>query len=650
MTIDDGVAYGEPFQKADASLRFDGAGVRLDGITIVRRRRRHHRRRVRRLGRDLFVQRRRPAHPGRDASPCCAYPQRADVGTGGVSGVRAAGRSTSRATTSGSASTICSSAEEGVGQVTGSLALRGTELTGDVDAASPRLAMTGTGRIALTPRGRCRADVPLPRQLARSVRAALRAEAVAVYDGRRQRLGPHGGRAGRRRSSARRRDGRHARHAAVRLRAEERDADPARARSARQVRVQQLQLVGEDTQLSVSGSVGLHDEQIALRVEGDANLGILQGFFRNVRGSGRAALSAAVNGPLHEPVFSGQRDDHRRPRAPPVASQRARRHQRRDPLRSERRPPRRPDRDDGRRPRAVRRPDRVRRLCARRSERHGPRRGHAPALPGRACARRSTPTSRCAATFEAPTLGGSVTVRNAVWSRRIDPTAGLFDFGGGGSAGPAAPAAGGHGAAALRHPRARAVDAAHREQPGRDIVASADLQLRGTYDRPVRVRPRRGGPRRGHASRGAATRHARHHRLHESRRASSRSSTSRPRRACACRGRPTGHRQRRRHDRSPAAAAQLRSAAARGRRPRAALQRCPARSSDATGVGDVELRARQNPNERQTDILTTRATQLLADAALHRSRHGSSSRHSASTRSSSRHRWSIPTARRRRCG
>jgi autotransporter translocation and assembly factor TamB len=29
-------------------------------------------------------------------------------------------------------------------------------------------------------------------------------------------------------------------------------------------------------------------------------------------------------------------------------------------------------------------------------------------------------------------------------------------------------------------------------------------------------------------------------------------------------------------------------------------------------VGDVELRALQNPNERQTDILTTRATQLLA--------------------------------------
>ena len=38
---------------------------------------------------------------------------------------------------------------------------------------------------------------------------------------------------------------------------------------------------------------------------GAANLGILQGFFRDVRGSGRAELTAAVNGPLQNPLFSG---------------------------------------------------------------------------------------------------------------------------------------------------------------------------------------------------------------------------------------------------------------------------------------------------------------------------------------------------------
>jgi hypothetical protein len=35
--------------------------------------------------------------------------------------------------------------------VTGALTLRGTELSGEVDAASPRLAITATGRIAVTP-------------------------------------------------------------------------------------------------------------------------------------------------------------------------------------------------------------------------------------------------------------------------------------------------------------------------------------------------------------------------------------------------------------------------------------------------------------------------------------------------------------------
>src|SRR5206468_4164517 len=36
MTIEDGVAYGEPFDKASSTLRFDGAGVRLDAVEIVK--------------------------------------------------------------------------------------------------------------------------------------------------------------------------------------------------------------------------------------------------------------------------------------------------------------------------------------------------------------------------------------------------------------------------------------------------------------------------------------------------------------------------------------------------------------------------------------------------------------------------------------
>ena len=110
MTIDDGVAYGEPFEKATASLRFDGTGVRLDGVDGREGRRHDHRRRVRRLGRDLLVQRRRPAHSGR-ADRRARVSARAAVGPRRVHRRAAAARSTRRATTSGSASTICSSAK-----------------------------------------------------------------------------------------------------------------------------------------------------------------------------------------------------------------------------------------------------------------------------------------------------------------------------------------------------------------------------------------------------------------------------------------------------------------------------------------------------------------------------------------------------------
>ena len=41
--------------------------------------------------------------------------------------------------------------DEGIGQLTGRLSLRGDVLTMDVDAASPRLSVTGSGRLALTP-------------------------------------------------------------------------------------------------------------------------------------------------------------------------------------------------------------------------------------------------------------------------------------------------------------------------------------------------------------------------------------------------------------------------------------------------------------------------------------------------------------------
>ena len=192
MTIDNGVAYGEPFQTATASLRFDGTGVRLDGIDIAK-------------GGGTVTG---AAFVGWDSTysfnadgrripmetlSMFAYPRAPLTGlaefTASGSGTFDVPRNDVRFSVND-----MFVADEGVGQVTGTLALRGTELSGQIDAASPRLALTGTGRIALTPQAE--SDIAFrfhDSSLDPYVRA-LRAEAVAVHDRHRERIGPHLGR------------------------------------------------------------------------------------------------------------------------------------------------------------------------------------------------------------------------------------------------------------------------------------------------------------------------------------------------------------------------------------------------------------------------------------------------------------------------
>ena len=230
MTIDDGVGYGEPFQRATSSLRFDGLGVRLDNLALAK-------------GTGAVTG---AAFVGWDSTYSfnadgrripverLAFFALPNAPLSGVAEVTASGSGTFDAPRNDYRFRVNDLfvGEEGVGQVTGTLALRGSELSGEIDAASPRLALTGTGRIALTPQYRLRAHVPVPRHLARSVRAAVRAAALSVHHRRRQRGGPRRRRAGGSGSSARRRDRRLARDAAARLCGEERRADPHRARSA----------------------------------------------------------------------------------------------------------------------------------------------------------------------------------------------------------------------------------------------------------------------------------------------------------------------------------------------------------------------------------------------------------------------------------
>jgi hypothetical protein len=65
-------------------------------------------------------------------------------------------------------------------------------------------------------------------------------------------------------------------------------------------------LVGNDTRLELSGSAGLGDQRVDVRAVGDANLAILQAFFKDIRSSGRVRLVGGVQGPFESPALSGE--------------------------------------------------------------------------------------------------------------------------------------------------------------------------------------------------------------------------------------------------------------------------------------------------------------------------------------------------------
>src|SRR5207247_3296311 len=149
MTIETGTAYTEPFQKATASLRFDGAGVRLDGVTIDKN--------GGAVTGAAFVGwdgtysfnadgRRIPL----ERISAISFPQAPLSGLGEFTAGGSGTFDQPRYEVKFRASSVVV-ADEGIGQVTGSLAVTGKDLSGEVGAASPRLAIPGTGRVALTP-------------------------------------------------------------------------------------------------------------------------------------------------------------------------------------------------------------------------------------------------------------------------------------------------------------------------------------------------------------------------------------------------------------------------------------------------------------------------------------------------------------------
>jgi hypothetical protein len=372
--------------------------------------------------------------------------------------------------------------EDVVGQVTGTLAMRGADLSGEIDAAPPRLALTGTGRISLTPQRDSEItfrfhDTSIDPYL-RLFEPRLSPYTTAVVSGSVRVVGELAD----------------LDHLLVESTVDRVDlklfdypihnAAPVRLRlEHNEMTVDQLELIGEDTRLRVSGSMNLNEQRISLKADGDANLGILQGFFRDVRGSGRAVLSAAVDGPLKQPVFSGSAT---------VADGRVRHFSLPNAL------------DDingvlhfdaG----GIRFDDLSATFGGGRVQ-FGGRIGFDGFTPGElnVTARAEDINLRVrdgirslvdadlslTGTYSAPTLGGSVTVKSATWNRRVDTPGSIFDLASRRAANDPGPEP--VPTIPLRFDIQLHVPSTLRvENNLARMVANADLTLRGTYDRPV---------------------------------------------------------------------------------------------------------------------------------------------------------------------
>ena len=70
--------------------------------------------------------------------------------------------------------------------------------------------------------------------------------------------------------------------------------------------ISHLRLVGDNTSLELEGEIPVADAPMRLTAKGDANLAILQGFFPDLASSGAATVNATIAGALQSPTVSGQ--------------------------------------------------------------------------------------------------------------------------------------------------------------------------------------------------------------------------------------------------------------------------------------------------------------------------------------------------------
>jgi hypothetical protein len=303
MQIDAGSSYGEAFDTASAALRFEGTGVRLDTLVV--------RKSTGSVTGAAFVGwdgtysfnadgRRVPV----ESLAVAKFPT---LPLTGLLDFSASGSGTfdePRYSVRGRVVDLFA-AEEGLGQLSGRIEVRGDELSiAQLEGASPRLAVSGAGRITLSPTrdadltlrfsqtsidpyvrlleprlspfttvvasGGFRVVGPLRDSTKLSVQGSIDDVDLRLFDYHLKNDGP------------------------IRLSLKD---DVAR--------IEKLRVVGDGTTLELIGDARLTEDRMRVRALGDANLSLLQGFFRDIRSSGSAKVQAEITGPSRAPVITG---------------------------------------------------------------------------------------------------------------------------------------------------------------------------------------------------------------------------------------------------------------------------------------------------------------------------------------------------------
>lgn len=302
LALDRPLAYGESFDSAAAGLRFEGTGVRVEGLEL-------------RKGGGLVTgaafigwdgtysfnaAARGIAVASLDAARVDSVPLGGRLrftvdGVGAFADPRYEVRGAVRDLTIGG---------EVVGHLSGRIDVRGGVMGLEAEASSPRGAVSGSGRVELATN---RSELLLRFSDAtidpyvRAFRPALPEQLAAEVSGTLQVLGPL--------------------HdigqleVASTIEQLQLDVYGYTVRNDRPLRlvlernvvgVERMRLTGDGTEMELTGSIDLGSGRLAVEATGDGGLGFLQGLLPELRGSGHARLSASIGGTLRQPLVTGE--------------------------------------------------------------------------------------------------------------------------------------------------------------------------------------------------------------------------------------------------------------------------------------------------------------------------------------------------------